>query len=135
MSKIVMDVSNELPSCSKGEIYDVLRVWRGEGCGEWGPAGIGKTTIARALYKEVSCNFQLKYYKENVEGKYKTIQFDKHYLQNYLENEINLKAPLSSLFIINLSCSQIVINTYKNRGIGAVGQRHFNTFFVWYKRH
>lgn len=37
----------------------------------------------------MSCNFQLKYYKENVEGKYKTIQFDKHYLQNYLENEIN----------------------------------------------
>ncbi|CAN7114490.1 unnamed protein product [Brassica rapa subsp. narinosa] len=101
MLKIVMDVSNELPSTDFDRLVGIeahvakvkammcLESDEVKVVGIWGPAGIGKTTIARALYKEVSCNFQLKYYKENVEGKYKTIQFDKHYLQNYLENEIN----------------------------------------------
>ncbi|KAG2333702.1 hypothetical protein Bca52824_004882 [Brassica carinata] len=101
MLKIVMDVSNELPSTDFDRLVGIeahvakvksmmcLESDEVKVMGIWGPAGIGKTTIARALYKEVSCNFQLKYYKENVEGKYKTIQFDKHYLQNYLENEIN----------------------------------------------
>lgn len=56
--------------------------------GIWGPAGIGKTTIARALYKQVSCNFQLKFYKENVEGKHNMLSLDPIGFQNHLENEL-----------------------------------------------
>ncbi|KAF8087964.1 hypothetical protein N665_0558s0015 [Sinapis alba] len=90
MLKIVMDVSNELPSTDFDRLVGIeahvakvksmmcLESDEVKVVGIWGPAGIGKTTIARALYKE-----------ENVEGKYKTIQFDKHYLQNYLENELS----------------------------------------------
>ncbi|CAH2072480.1 unnamed protein product [Thlaspi arvense] len=38
--------------------------------GMWGPAGIGKTTIARALYNRVSGDFQLSVFMENVKGSY-----------------------------------------------------------------
>ncbi|KAG2334104.1 hypothetical protein Bca4012_000697 [Brassica carinata] len=79
MLKIVMDVSNELPSTDFDRLVGI----------EAHVSKVKAMTCLEALYKEVSCNFQLKYHKENVEGKYKTIQFDKHYLQNYLENEIN----------------------------------------------
>lgn len=35
-----------------------------------GPAGIGKTTIARALFNQLSANFQLKCFMENLKGSY-----------------------------------------------------------------
>ncbi|KAL1195523.1 Disease resistance-like protein DSC2 [Cardamine amara subsp. amara] len=38
--------------------------------GIWGPAGIGKTTIARALYSRVSGDFQLSVFMENVKGSF-----------------------------------------------------------------
>lgn len=38
--------------------------------GIWGPAGIGKTTIARALYGRVSGDFQFSVFMENVKGSY-----------------------------------------------------------------
>uniref|UniRef100_A0A1J3JZW2 ADP-ribosyl cyclase/cyclic ADP-ribose hydrolase n=1 Tax=Noccaea caerulescens TaxID=107243 RepID=A0A1J3JZW2_NOCCA len=38
--------------------------------GIWGPAGIGKTTIARALYNRVSSKFQLSVFMEDVKGSY-----------------------------------------------------------------
>ncbi|KAL0887662.1 hypothetical protein Bca101_011645 [Brassica carinata] len=56
--------------------------------GIWGPAGIGKTTIARALYQQVSCNFQLKFYMENHEGTYNRTTRDPARLQEHLEKEI-----------------------------------------------
>lgn len=81
--KIVMDVSNELPSSDFDRLVGVeahVEKMKAMIClesddvkivGIWGPAGIGKTTIAKALYKQVSCNFQLKFYKESLERKYK----------------------------------------------------------------
>lgn len=112
--KIVADVSNKLPSTDFDRLVGIeahVAKMKSMMClesddevkivGIWGPAGIGKTTIARALYRKVSCNFQLKYYKENVEGKYKKIQLDDNYLQKHLENELlsgildhrNMKIP------------------------------------------
>ncbi|KAG7585196.1 Toll/interleukin-1 receptor homology (TIR) domain superfamily [Arabidopsis thaliana x Arabidopsis arenosa] len=43
-----------------------------------GPAGIGKTTIARALYNQISRNFPLRYFMENVKGSYRNIDCDEH---------------------------------------------------------
>lgn len=40
--------------------------------GIWGPSGIGKSTIARALYNRLSNNFQSTLYMENVKGSYKS---------------------------------------------------------------
>ncbi|CAL9223935.1 unnamed protein product, partial [Arabidopsis halleri] len=41
--------------------------------GIWGPAGIGKTTIARALYNQLSSSFQLKCFMGNLKGSLKSI--------------------------------------------------------------
>ncbi|KAG7543216.1 P-loop containing nucleoside triphosphate hydrolase [Arabidopsis thaliana x Arabidopsis arenosa] len=41
--------------------------------GIWGPAGIGKTTIARAFYNQLSSNFQLKCFMGNLKGSLKSI--------------------------------------------------------------
>ncbi|XP_010441319.1 PREDICTED: disease resistance protein RML1A-like [Camelina sativa] len=41
--------------------------------GIWGPAGIGKTTIARALFNQLSGGFQLKCFMGNLKGSLKSI--------------------------------------------------------------
>lgn len=100
ITKIVKDVSNELPSTDFDRFVGIeahvakmksmicLESDEVKMVGIWGPAGIGKTTIAKALYNQVSSNFQLKYYKENLEGKYKMPQLENYDLQNYLRNEL-----------------------------------------------
>ncbi|CDY39736.1 BnaA04g11170D [Brassica napus] len=40
--------------------------------GIWGPAGIGKTTIARALYEQPSSSFSFKCFMEDLKGIYKS---------------------------------------------------------------
>ena len=101
ISKIVMDVSNELPSSDFDQVVGLethvekmisvicLESDEVKIVGIWGPAGIGKTTIARALYKQLSSSFQLKFYMENFEGKYNRITRDPVSLQTHLENEIH----------------------------------------------
>lgn len=100
ISKIIKDVSNELPSSDFDRLVGIethvermktmicLETDEVKIVGIWGPAGIGKTTIARALYQEVSCNFQLKFYMENHEGAYNRTTRDPARLQEHLENEI-----------------------------------------------
>ncbi|CAA7061437.1 unnamed protein product [Microthlaspi erraticum] len=98
--KMVMDVSNELPSSDFDRLVGVeahVEKMKSMIClesddvkivGIWGPPGIGKTTIARALYNKVSCNFQLKYYKESLDVKYKW------WIPPSLTDEISLKRRL-----------------------------------------
>uniref|UniRef100_A0A0D3EEK9 NB-ARC domain-containing protein n=1 Tax=Brassica oleracea var. oleracea TaxID=109376 RepID=A0A0D3EEK9_BRAOL len=100
ISKIMKDVLNELPSSDFDRLVGVethvepmktmisLESDEVKIVGIWGQAGIGKTTIARALYQEVSCNFQLKFYMENLEGAYNRTTRDPNRLQKHLENEI-----------------------------------------------
>ncbi|XP_010492783.2 PREDICTED: probable disease resistance protein RPP1 [Camelina sativa] len=76
ISKIVMDVSNEMPSTDFDHLVGIeahVAKMKSKIClesdevkivGIWGPAGIGKTTIARALYSQVSSYFQLKFFRE-----------------------------------------------------------------------
>ncbi|CAA7032858.1 unnamed protein product [Microthlaspi erraticum] len=59
--------------------------------GIWGPAGVGKTIIARALFNQLSTDFQFKCVMGNLKGSYKIIgdDFDsKFYLQNQLLSKI-----------------------------------------------
>ena len=81
-----MDVANELPSTDFDQLVGIkahveklksmisLESDEVKMVAIWGPAGIGKSTIAKALYNEISSNFQLKYYKDNVGGKYTMIR-------------------------------------------------------------
>lgn len=56
--------------------------------GIWGPAGIGKTTIARAVYDRVSSDFQLSVFMENVKGNYSSkLQLQ----ESFLSEILNLK--------------------------------------------
>ncbi|KAH0937133.1 hypothetical protein HID58_004594 [Brassica napus] len=100
ISKIVKDVSNELPSTDFDRLVGVeahvaklksmIRLDSDEVkmAGIWGPAGIGKTTIAKALYNQVSSNFQLKFYKEIFKGKYEVHNLERYDLQNRLKKEL-----------------------------------------------
>ncbi|KAG5408643.1 hypothetical protein IGI04_004962 [Brassica rapa subsp. trilocularis] len=100
ISKIVKDVSNELPSTDFDRLVGVeahvaklksmIRLDSDEVkmVGIWGPAGIGKTTIAKALYNQVSSNFQLKFYKEIFKGKYEVHNLERYDLQNRLKKEL-----------------------------------------------
>ncbi|XP_010492774.1 PREDICTED: putative disease resistance protein At4g11170 isoform X1 [Camelina sativa] len=62
--------------------------------GIWGPAGIGKTTIARALYGRLSGDFQLSVFMENVKGNYNRNDSYSSKLQlqeQFLSEMLNLK--------------------------------------------
>ncbi|XP_010453999.1 PREDICTED: putative disease resistance protein At4g11170 [Camelina sativa] len=62
--------------------------------GIWGPAGIGKTTIARALYGRLSGDFQLSVFMENVKGSYSRNDRYSSKLQlqeQFLSEMLNLK--------------------------------------------
>ncbi|CAN6993160.1 unnamed protein product [Brassica oleracea var. botrytis] len=79
ISRIVTDISNELPSTDFNQLVGIeahvanlismicLESDEVKIVGIWGPEGIGKTTIARALYNHISSNFQLKFYSEIVQ--------------------------------------------------------------------
>lgn len=66
--------------------------------GIWGPAGIGKTTIARALYNQLSSDIQLKCFMGNLKGSCKSTMGVDNYdskllLQNQrLSNILNQKS-------------------------------------------
>ncbi|KAL9281981.1 putative TIR domain, AAA+ ATPase domain, P-loop containing nucleoside triphosphate hydrolase [Arabidopsis thaliana] len=58
--------------------------------GIWGPAGIGKTTIARDLFNQLSSSFPFKCFMENLKGSIKggAEHYSKLRLQNQLLSEI-----------------------------------------------
>uniref|UniRef100_A0A0D3CTA3 ADP-ribosyl cyclase/cyclic ADP-ribose hydrolase n=1 Tax=Brassica oleracea var. oleracea TaxID=109376 RepID=A0A0D3CTA3_BRAOL len=85
MQKIVADVSKNLNvtlsrDCDKvvglrshlRKVYPLLCLECDEVkmIGIWGPAGIGKTTIARALYNQLSSSFPLRCFMGNLKGSY-----------------------------------------------------------------
>ncbi|KAG7604533.1 putative TIR domain, AAA+ ATPase domain, P-loop containing nucleoside triphosphate hydrolase [Arabidopsis thaliana] len=103
IEKIVADVSNKLnviPSRDFEEMVGLdahLRKLDSLLClnsdevkmiGIWGPAGIGKTTIARALYNQLSTNFQFKCFMGNLKGSYKSIGVDNYDWKLNLQNQL-----------------------------------------------
>ncbi|CAN6856523.1 unnamed protein product [Brassica oleracea var. botrytis] len=56
-----------------------------------GPAGIGKTTISRALYRRFSHKFQLTCFTENLRGSYHSSGLDDYGLQLLLQEQIMSK--------------------------------------------
>ncbi|XP_020872254.1 disease resistance protein RML1A isoform X6 [Arabidopsis lyrata subsp. lyrata] len=60
--------------------------------GIWGPAGIGKSTIARALDNQLSSSFQLKCFMGNLKGSLKSIVgVDEHDSKLWLQNQLMSK--------------------------------------------
>lgn len=55
--------------------------------GIWGPAGIGKTTIARALYARLSPTFQHSAFMENIKERYRRINLDRYGSKLHLQEE------------------------------------------------
>lgn len=87
IKKISADVSNELNSTPSKDFDDFVGIEAHiekmnlllckesnevKMIGIWGPAGIGKSTIARALYNRLSSNFQVTLFMENVKGSYRS---------------------------------------------------------------
>ncbi|KFK32996.1 hypothetical protein AALP_AA6G316100 [Arabis alpina] len=57
--------------------------------GIWGPAGIGKTTIARALYNQLSSDFRLKCFMGNLKGSFRSTMGVDDYDSNLsLQNQL-----------------------------------------------
>ncbi|CAA7041075.1 unnamed protein product [Microthlaspi erraticum] len=104
VEKIVADVSEELNCCTPSKDFDdfvgleahiaklssmlCLQSNEVRVIGIWGPTGIGKTTIARALYNQLSSDaydFQLSLFMENVKGSYRTKELDGYSLKLHLQ--------------------------------------------------
>ena len=56
--------------------------------GIWGPSGIGKTTIARALYKKLSSKFTHAACIESIEGKFEQNYRDAHAFKLHLQEQL-----------------------------------------------
>lgn len=56
--------------------------------GIWGPTGIGKTTIARALFNQLSRNFEFKCFMGNLKGSYKSNGGDDYDWKLNLQNQL-----------------------------------------------
>ncbi|KAG5404108.1 hypothetical protein IGI04_010227, partial [Brassica rapa subsp. trilocularis] len=93
IEKIAMSISSELNSAPSGdsdnlvginahmsEMDSLLCLESNEVkmVGIWGPAGIGKTTVARALFKQLSVSFQHSIFVENFKGSYRRTGLDEY---------------------------------------------------------
>lgn len=78
--------------------------------GIWGAAGIGKTTIARALYNQISDNFQLGFFMDNIKESYKGVKGIDDY---------GLKLRLQELFLSKTVDHQDI----KIQHLGAIKER------------
>ncbi|XP_048635127.1 disease resistance-like protein DSC2 [Brassica napus] len=56
--------------------------------GIWGPSGIGKTTIARALYGELSSKFTHAAFIESTQGKFEQNYRDEHAFKLHLQEQL-----------------------------------------------
>ncbi|KAL6316917.1 hypothetical protein AAG906_023572 [Vitis piasezkii] len=86
--------------------------------GIWGMGGIGKTTLARAVYNQISHQFEACCFLENVSEKQDFLSLQKKFLSQLLEDEnLNIKGCIS---IKALLCSKkvlIVIDDVNNSKI------------------
>lgn len=102
ISKIARDISNELNLTASKDFDNLVGIeahiskmdsllsiepYETRMVGIWGPAGIGKTTIARALYNRISRNFKRGLFMENVKGRYKRNGFDSYFSKLGLQEQ------------------------------------------------
>ncbi|KAL4296840.1 hypothetical protein GQ457_12G032630 [Hibiscus cannabinus] len=107
---VIKELSRKSRSISEGlvgidyqrdKILDLIEEKDCRIIGLWGPGGVGKTTLAEAVFHEISPEFQSSFFLKNVreriknEGK-ESVRND---LSNLLENQIEIETSFLSTFI------------------------------------